>query len=95
MVILFHFYRHLGKANPEENYYGKGTWRADKNHISFYTDKENDIDDTYTLNFNNSKARIISKSPRDKSTRIIKEAILFYRSKIPWVKRMKLTKKKQ
>jgi len=78
-MFLFHFYRHLGKAKPEENYYGRGKWNDDKNLISLYTDVKNDIDDTHTLNFNNSKARIISKSPRDKSTKIIKILIICQR----------------
>lgn len=76
----------------ERNKYGKGTWKAEKNLIYFYADEKTDFDEKYTLDFNNTKARFITKSPRDKSDRVIKTALLFYESDIFWVKRWQLFK---
>jgi len=91
-TFLFHFYRNINSSQPEENNYGRGTWTTEKNLVIFHANK-NDIDEALTLNFNGSKARIIRKSPRNISSEVIKEAILFYKSDIFWVERMKLFKK--
>ncbi len=78
-TFLYHFYRDIvGEMNPEENFYGKGTWKAEGNLVFFYTDKKIDIDKTYKINFTNSKARYITKLPRDKSDKIVKTALRFY-----------------
>jgi len=90
-TFLFHSYRNI-LTNPEENSYGKGKWKAEKTIIFFYTDSEFDLTEKYILNFNNSKARFISKSPRDKSDRIIKTNLRFYESEMFWVSGMKLFK---
>ncbi|MCW5518073.1 hypothetical protein [Muriicola sp. Z0-33] len=86
-TFLFHRYRHvLVGNNKEENSYGKGVWKPQKkNLIYFFTNHKNDIDATHTLNLNNTKARFISKSPRDKSDREIKTALKFYESELSWV----------
>jgi hypothetical protein len=78
-TFLYNFYRNIeGAGNPEENFYGKGTWKAKKNLIFFYTDKETDFDETYTIDFTNSKAKYITKSPRDTSKKVVKTALRFY-----------------
>ncbi|MEE9362351.1 MAG: hypothetical protein V3U92_07120 [Cellulophaga sp.] len=92
------FYFHSYSSNiqgipPEVNKYGKGKWKAKKNIVSFFTDKENDIDEKHTLDFNNSKARFISKSPRDKTDKIVKTSLQFFESKIFWIEKMKIFKK--
>ncbi len=76
----------------ERNKYGKGTWKAEKNLVYFYSDKRADFDEKYSLDFSYTKARFITKSPRDKSDRVIKTALLFYESDIFWVERWKLFK---
>jgi len=93
-TFLFHSFRHvLIGENKEENSYGKGVWKPQKNNlIYFFTNHKNDIDNTHTLNLNNTKARFISKSPRDKSDRVIKTALKFYESELFWVKGMELFK---
>ncbi len=92
-TFLFHSYRKLdGGIPPEENEYAKGTWEADKKLIYFSVDSS-DLDDEYILNFNNSKARFKSKSPRDKSNRVVETSIRFYESEIPWLKGKELLKK--
>lgn len=93
-TFLFHAYQHnICEDCKEENTYGKGVWKPQKNKlIYFFTNHKNDIDRTHTLNLNNTKARFISKSPRDKSDRVIKTALKFYDSEIPWMKGKELFK---
>ncbi len=83
---------HSQKLNPEEYLYGKGKWKSDNTIISFLTDKQKDFDEKHTLDFDKTKARFISKSPRDKSDRIIKTALKFVDSQLFWVKGMDLFK---
>ena len=91
-TFTFHYYQTFLSPNPEKHIYGKGTWNLDNTIVTFYADKKNDLDAVHTLNFNNSKARFISKSPRDKSDREVKTAVRFYESEIPWAKSMLLFK---
>lgn len=91
----YHFLRDLSsvsKANSEENFYGKGTWKAEKNVVYFRTDKETDLDDKYTIDFTNSKARYITKSSRDKSDKVEKTALRFYESNLFYIKGLELFK---
>ncbi len=88
-TFLYQFHRKLKGGNPEENFYGKGVWKSKKNLVFFYSENK-DIDETHTMNFNNSKARINSKSKRNKSNRIIKTSIRFYESKIPEITGLEL-----
>ncbi len=91
--FTFHNYRKISTKNPEENSYGKGTWKEEKDTVLyFYTDANSDIDDKYTINFTNTKARYYTKSPRDKSDKIVKTKLKFYESDIPWVKGWELFK---
>jgi hypothetical protein len=39
-----------------------------------------DLEGKYTVNLNNSKARYITKSPINKSDKVVKKALLFYES---------------
>jgi hypothetical protein len=89
----FHTYEKIEKRHiPEGNKYGKGTWRADRNLI-YFTTTEADFYEKYTLDFNNTKARFFTKSPRDSSDRDIKTTIQFYESEISWIVKRKLLKK--
>lgn len=84
-TFLFHFYDYREKGIPKERVkYGKGTWTS-KGKLIFLSTTENDIDKSHVLDFNNSKARFITKSPRDKSNRDIKTSIRFYESDIFWI----------
>ncbi|RZV67175.1 MAG: hypothetical protein EX254_03125 [Flavobacteriaceae bacterium] len=98
-TFLFHYfddkdakYDVLNKNGKGKNQYGKGTWISNGKVISLKAIESIDIDKTHTLNLNKSKGRYITKSPRDKSDRVIEDAILIYDSGIPWVKRLKLIK---
>lgn len=91
-TFTFHEYdRHDGGIPPERNKYGKGKWKFEKN-IVYLTVEESDIDEKYTLNFNNSEARFITKSPRDKSDRVIPTSLKFYKSEIFWMVKRDLRK---
>jgi len=93
-TFTFSEHRAEHPSQPEDLKSGKGIWKVEKpNVIYFYVDEEKDVDDTFVLNFNNSKARFTQKSPRDTSDRIIPTSIRFYDSEIFWVKGMKLLKK--
>ncbi|GAA4802999.1 hypothetical protein [Litoribaculum gwangyangense] len=94
-TFSYHFLRDISsisKANIEENFYGKGTWKAENNIVYFHTNKETDLDEKYNIDFTNSKARYITKSPRDKSDRVVKTALHFYESNLFYIKGLKLFK---
>ena len=85
-TFIFHSYEYHEAGIPKEkNFYAKGSWRQEKKVIYFST-KPSDLDDKYTVDFNKSKARFDTKSPRDKSNRDIKTSIRFFESEIFWVK---------
>lgn len=92
-TFLYHFYRNLNcDSCPDENFYGQGTWKAEKNLITFTSDEKDDMDETHTMNFKNTKARINRKSPRDISNKTIKESIIFYSSELFTIKGLELFK---
>lgn len=82
-TFLYHFFRDVSavsQGNNKENFYGKGTWKKEGKIVVFSSDRKNDFNEKYTVNLNNSKARYITKSPRDKSDRVVKTALRFYES---------------
>ncbi|WP_460220541.1 hypothetical protein [Psychroserpens sp. MEBiC05023] len=90
----FEFYNYRFDENgipKEARTYGKGTWTIDKKVITFRTSAL-DLDKKYTLNFNNSKARFNTKSPRDKTNRVIADFIVFYDTDVLIARRLKLFK---
>jgi hypothetical protein len=92
-TFFFHYYSNIKQGiPPEKNKYGKGKWTIKDNVISFFSDKQKDLDEKHTLDFNNSKARFVTKSPRDKTDQVIKTRLSFLESEIPWMKRIDLLK---
>lgn len=92
-TFYFHYYSNLKHViPPESNKYGKGKWTIENNVISFFSDKQNDLDEKYTLDFTDSKARFVTKSPRDKTDRLIKIRLKFLKSEISWMKTIELFK---
>jgi hypothetical protein len=82
-TFSFHYYSKMKHGTPPEvNKYGKGKWTVENDLISFFSDKQKDIDKKNTLDFTNSKARFITKSPRDKTDQIIKTRLQFLKSEI-------------
>ncbi len=93
-TFTFHNYSNVKAGIPQiVHKYGKGTWITDGKVISFYTDNKKDVDEKYTLDFSDSRARFITKPSRDKTDRIIKTRLQFFESKIFWIKRMEIFKK--
>ncbi len=92
-TFFFHYYSDikLGKP-PEVNKYGKGKWTVENKVITFFSDKGKDFDEKHTLDFATSKARFITKSPRDKTDQIIKTKMKFLESEISWMKGIDLFK---
>lgn len=94
-TFSYHFYRDISaisKLNSEENYYGKGTWTLDGKTVVLYSKEEDNLKGRYKLNLNNSKARYITKSPRDKSDQVVRTALLFYESETFHIKGLELIK---
>lgn len=86
----FHSYNKIG-IQQERNSYAKGMWALDKKVVSFSTSSI-DFDEKFTLDFNTSKARFISKHLRDKSDRIVETALQFYESEIFWIQLLHILK---
>lgn len=83
----FHSYTKLqGGTPPEVNKYGKGKWSVKNNVVTFSSNKKEDLNSKYTLDFSNSTARFITKNPRDKTDQIIKTRLTFLDSKMFWLK---------
>jgi hypothetical protein len=92
-TFSFHYYsKMIHGIPPEVNKYGKGKWTIENNVISFFTEKEKDIDEKHALDFTNSKARFITKSPRDKTDRIVDTKLIFLNSEIFWMERIQMLK---
>lgn len=92
-TFTFDDYSFIKLGVPQEKtMYGKGNWTIDKNVITFLSDKATDFDEKYTLDFSGSKARFITKSPRDKTDRIVKTRLQFLESEIFWMARAELLK---
>jgi hypothetical protein len=86
-TFFFHYYSNIKQGVPPEvNKYGKGKWTVENKVISFFSDKQKDFNEKYTLDFTNSKARFVIKSPRDKTEQIIKTRLKFLNSEIFWMK---------
>lgn len=92
-TFTFHYHSKIKNGIPPEvDKYGKGKWELNKDIISFFCEKTVDFDQKNTMDFSNSKARFITKSPRDTSDRIIKTKLLFLESEISWMKKIELLK---
>jgi hypothetical protein len=69
--------------------YGKGNWKVENKIIKFTTEAT-DLDEKHTMNFSGSTARLIKKSPRDTSEKVVPTSIQFYKSEIFWIANLKL-----
>jgi hypothetical protein len=92
-TFFFHSYiNHTFGIPWEENTYGKGNWSTDGKVVSFFTDKEKDLDEKHTLDFSNSKAHFVTKPARDKTDRVIKTKLTFFKSEIFWIEGLDIFK---
>lgn len=93
-TYTFHYYSKILQVIPPiVHKYGKGKWTDNGKIVSFFSDKEKDFDEKYTLDLNNSRARFIQKSPRDKTERIIKTRLQFFESENFLIERIAVFKK--
>jgi hypothetical protein len=92
-TFLFHSYSKIkGGVPPEVNQYGKGKWSVKNNLITFLSNKKEDFDGQYTLDFNHSTARFVTKNLRDKTDQLIKTRLSFLESEIFWMRKIDLFK---
>ena len=92
-TFLFHSYSKIqGGIPPEVNKYGKGKWSSKDNIITFSANKQEDFNDQYTLDFNKTTARFVTKNVRDKSDRVVKTRLTFVETEIRWLERLDLFK---
>jgi hypothetical protein len=90
-TFQFTSYQKLIDIRGEQNKYnyGKGTWKVENKIIKFTTEVT-DLDEKNTMDFSGSTARLIKKSPRDTSNKVVPIALQFYKSDIHWVANLKL-----
>jgi hypothetical protein len=90
-TFMFVSYQKLIDIRGEQNKYnyGKGTWKVENKIIKFTTEAT-DLDEKHTMDFSGSTARLIKKSPRDTSDKIVPTALQFYKSEIFWISNLKL-----
>ncbi|PKP18078.1 MAG: hypothetical protein CVU07_02715 [Bacteroidetes bacterium HGW-Bacteroidetes-23] len=79
-------------SKNEYHHYSKGTWTV-SNKVIHFTTENIDLEDKKSLNFSGTTARVFKKSPRDKSDVIKPTFLQFYKSKIPWIENLKISKK--
>lgn len=92
--FTFHFYRKNDCTTcVEENQYAQGSWESKEKKLVLTADPASDLNEKYTLDLNNSKAHYITKSPRDKSDKLVNTRLKFYQSDIFWVKGIELHRK--
>ena len=90
----FKFYRkNYCEICTEENQYGRGKWVYSDKKLELLAEAEVDVTNDSILYLNGSKAHYISRSPRDKSDKVVKTRLKFYASPVSWVKSMELIKK--
>ncbi|MGG7036838.1 MAG: hypothetical protein ACI7YS_16845 [Flavobacterium sp.] len=90
-TFLFTSYRRIMDIRGQNEYHkkGKGTWIVE-NKIIRFTTETSDLDENHTLNFSGTTARVIKKSPRDLSDKVVPTALQFYKSEIRTIENLKL-----
>ena len=79
-------------SKNEYHHHSKGKWTV-TNKVIHFTTENIDLEDKKSLNFTGTTARVFKKSPRDKSDVIKPTFLQFYKSKIPWIENLKISKK--
>jgi hypothetical protein len=88
----FEYTRKIDANHSKEVTYCKGTWKLlNKTKIELTTNKEL-IGQKDVLDLTTSKAHFITKSPRDKTDRVVVTSLKFFDSYVPWVKGILLEK---
>ncbi|WP_133240857.1 hypothetical protein [Marixanthomonas spongiae] len=92
-TFTFHFYRNIDATQPKEHLYGRGTWELVRKDILFHSDETTDMDEKYTLDFSDTKARFIKKPSKNRNATEKVAYFLFYDSQLPMIKGLKLLAK--
>jgi hypothetical protein len=85
----FLYTSYINNNTNEYNNKGKGTWKVENKIIKFNTEPT-DLDKDHTLNFTGTTARVIKKSPRDTSDKVVPTSLQFYKSEIRTIENLKL-----
>jgi hypothetical protein len=92
-TFFFSYYSYIKNGiPPEKKKSAQGKWTVDKNVVTFFSSKQLDTDNKETLDFTNTKARFITKSPRNKTDQVIKTRLQFLESDIPWMSTIEMFK---
>lgn len=91
-TFLFHYLEdftkskviNVGAEKRVKEKHGRGRWKLEGKVVSFMTETSS-VSPEYQLDFGGSKARFDSKSPRDKSDRVIPTSLRFFESGIFWM----------
>ena len=86
----YHNFRQL-KDQEEEHWWARGNWTLEGK-VVIFTTTENDMNDQFTIDLNNTKARFFKKSPRNKSPKIQPTYIQFFESENQILQHLKITK---
>jgi len=86
-TFIFTSYVYNGMNEYRSN--GKGTWKVENKTLKFTTEPA-DINKECTLNFTGTTARVIKKSPRDTSDKVVPITLQFYKSEIRIIENLKL-----
>lgn len=86
----YHNFR-KSKDREDEHWKARGNWTFKKN-VVFFTTAPGDINETYFVDLNNSKARFFKKSPRNKSLKPQPTYIHFFESDYNLTRTLKLPK---
>jgi len=94
----FSFHSHTRSSEkigiPEEvHQYGRGTWIFQDKKVLFFSDREKDLNEEFTLDFGNSRAHFLSKSPRSLSDRPFQTRLKFFESGIFWIEGIEMLKR--
>lgn len=85
----FLFTSYINNNTNEYHKSGKGMWKVENKIIKFTTEPT-DLDKDHTLNFSGTTARVIKKSPRDQSDKVVPTSLQFYKSEIRTIENLKL-----
>ena len=86
----YHNFRQL-KGQEEEHWWARGNWKLEDK-VVIFTTTENDMNNQFTIDINNTKARFFKKSARSKSPKNQPTYIQFFESENQILQHLKLTK---
>jgi hypothetical protein len=90
-TFVYKTYRRLVdiRGNNDTIINGKGYWKVENKIIKFTTEST-DLDKNHTLNFTGTTARVVKKSPRDATDKVVPTTLQFYKSEIRTIVNFKL-----